>query len=158
MEKQEHNGNVSLSTIKMDKIYAIDGVTMGKNPSEMERQNVELNLDCAEDIEKIASMVMNTLKHGNKGKTDGSKNIKNEKMERIIRRIKEKLVIEKFEDELNKDKSNKGEEREENDEDREGNRRRDTPGEKGKDNTGKGDESDEDGEKDDPGNKENTKR
>ena len=77
MEKQEHNGNVSLSTIKMDKIYAIDGATMGKNPSEMKRQNVELNLDCAEDIEKIASMVMNTLKHGNKGKTDGSENIKN---------------------------------------------------------------------------------
>ena len=131
---------------------------MERNPSKMERQNVELNLDCAEDIEKIASMVMNTLKHENKGKTDGSKNIKNDKMERIIRRIKEKLVIEKFEDELNKDKSNKGEEREENDEDREGNRRRDTPGEKGKDNTGKGDESDEDGEKDDSGNEENTKR
>ena len=45
MEKQEHNGNVSLSTIKMDKIYAIDGATMERNPSEMERQNVELNLD-----------------------------------------------------------------------------------------------------------------
>ena len=51
MEKQEHNGNVSLSTIKMDEIYAIDGATMGKNPSEMKRHNVELNLDCAEDIE-----------------------------------------------------------------------------------------------------------
>ena len=30
MEEPEHNGNVSLSTIKMDKIYAIDGATMGK--------------------------------------------------------------------------------------------------------------------------------
>ena len=129
-----------------------------KNPSEMERKNVELNLDCAEDIEKIASMVMNTLKHENKGKTDGSKNIKNEKMERIIRKIKEKLVIEKFEDELNKDKSNKGEEREENNENREKNRREHTSGEKSKNSTEKEDESDEDGEKDDPGNKENTKR
>ena len=103
----------------MDKIYAIDEATMERNLSKMERQNVELNLDCTENIEEIASMVMNTLKHGNKGKTDGSKNIKNEKMERIIRKIKEKLVIEKFEDELNKDKSNKEEEREENNEDRE---------------------------------------
>ena len=84
----------------MDKIYAIDGATMERSPSKMERQNVELNLDCTENIEEIASMVMNTLKHGNKEKTDGSKNIKNEKMERIIRKIKEKLVIEKLEDEI----------------------------------------------------------
>ena len=44
----------------MDKIYAIDGATMERNPSKMERQNVELNLDCTENIEEIASMVMNT--------------------------------------------------------------------------------------------------
>ena len=59
-----------------------------------------------------------------------------------------------------KDKTNsdKGKKKEKNDEDRERNGKKDTPGEKNKDNTGRRDDSDGDGEKDDSGDEENTKR
>ena len=41
-------------------------------------------------------MAINALKHESKGKNDGSKKISDKEMERIIKRIKEKLIIEKM--------------------------------------------------------------
>ena len=55
---------------------------MGKDPSKIKRYNVELNLGCAEDIEKVASMAINTLKQGDKGKDDRSKKISNEEVKK----------------------------------------------------------------------------
>ena len=72
----------SMSTVKIDEVYAMGGDTMGKDPSKIKRYNVELNLGCAEDIEKVASMAINTLKQGDKGKDDRSKKISNEEVKK----------------------------------------------------------------------------
>ena len=154
IEESEHGKNVSLSTLKMDEIYVMGGATMGKDPSEMKSHNIELNLSCAEDIDKVASMAINALKHGSKGKNDGSKKISDKEMERIIRRIKEKLIIEKMEDEINEDESQKNDTKKSNGKDYKSKR---TKNEKKLKEGGKGDDSGDssssDEENDNPGNK-----
>ena len=154
IEEPEQGKNVSLSTLKMDEIYVMGGATMGKDPSEMKSHNIELNLSCAEDIDKVASMAINALKHGSKGKNDGSKKISDVEMERIIRRIKEKLIIEKMEDEINEDESKKNNTKKSDGKDYKSKR---TKNEKKLKEGGKGDDSGDssssDEENDNPGNK-----